>query len=77
MKIFPLYFLFLSFPLKFSSIRFFNHLGNGIYTAGGRSGNDKHYIQHHERASKPLGVFQKKVNLSDFSDAEVGKLQTV
>lgn len=38
-------------------------MGNGVHTAGGRSGNDNHYIEHHERANKPMGMFQKKVKL--------------
>jgi hypothetical protein len=36
-------------------------LGNGIHTAGGRSGNDNHYVEQHEKGDKALKKFQKKV----------------
>jgi hypothetical protein len=39
-------------------------LGNGEHRAGGRSGNDKHYIEQHERGNKKTGQFQKKVKVS-------------
>lgn len=39
-------------------------MGNGAHTAGGRSGNDNHYVEHHERGNKPLHMFQKKVKLT-------------
>lgn len=45
-----------------SFVRYFNYLGDGIHTAGGRSGNDNHYVEQHERGNKALGMFQKKVN---------------
>jgi hypothetical protein len=47
----------------FSSLRYLSYLGNGEHRAGGRSGNDKHYIEQHERGNKLLGVFQKKVKV--------------
>lgn len=36
-------------------------MGNGIHTAGGRSGNDNHYVEQHEKGDKALKKFQKKV----------------
>lgn len=45
------------------SHRYFNVLGKGIHTAGGRVGNDNHYIEQHERKHEGLGLFQKKVRL--------------
>lgn len=41
--------------------RYFNVFGDGIHTAGGRLGNDNHYIEQHEKAHNGLGLFQKKV----------------
>lgn len=40
-----------------------NYLGNGEHRAGGRFGNENHYIEQHERGNKKLGVFQKKVKV--------------
>lgn len=56
-----------------SSVRYFNYLGNGLHTAGGRSGNDNHYIEQHERGNKALGMFQKKVNFLSSCPELVGK----
>ncbi|KAL7048798.1 hypothetical protein ACKWTF_003491 [Chironomus riparius] len=49
--------------LKF--FQYLNYLGNGEHRAGGRVGNDKHYIEQHERGSKVTGTFQKKVKWAD------------
>lgn len=53
--------IFYSPFLCFFLARYFNYLGNGIHTAGGRSGNDNHYVEQHERGDKALKKFQKKV----------------
>lgn len=50
-----------SSSLSLTISRYFNYMGNGIHTAGGRSGNDKHYVEQHERRNDPLKIFQKKV----------------
>lgn len=57
-------FLFFSPCLHFFLIRYLSFLGNGAHRAGGRLGNDKHYIEQHERGNKNMGAFQKKVKVS-------------
>ncbi|XP_055630319.1 telomerase-binding protein EST1A-like [Toxorhynchites rutilus septentrionalis] len=45
--------------------QYFNFFGDGSYNAGTKRGNNRHYIEQHERGSKGVGVFQKRVKWAD------------
>ncbi|XP_050093886.1 uncharacterized protein LOC126576623 [Anopheles aquasalis] len=52
-------------PWDSKYFQFFELFGDGSYAAGGRRGNDQHYVEQLERASQGAGVFQKKVKWAD------------
>ncbi|XP_035787840.1 uncharacterized protein LOC118464511 [Anopheles albimanus] len=52
-------------PWDSKYFQFFELFGDGSYVAGGRRGNDQHYVEQLERASQGAGVFQKKVKWAD------------